>query len=194
VRSTSGATHHFDTMRIDGFLSLRRFELIDGSVQPGVTEFRLLTLYQVADPGDADFSTPAYRQHTATYAPPPEGVTDGIAFERHVLRRRGVRSDPHTQPVGEACVSLVGADGPWLQDATAAAAGCGGVLNSYVCDGDDFAVLLVDVQSRADGAGVLSALSAVEHGGRRRSLQLFGQVFPDLGVLVRDRVVVPPRS
>jgi hypothetical protein len=102
-------------------LSLGRFELVDGSVEPGVTEYRLLTLYQVADPGDADFSTPSYRQHTATYAPPPEGVTDGIAFERHVLRRRGVRSGRHTQPVGEACISLVGADGPWLQDGTAAA-------------------------------------------------------------------------
>ena len=160
--------HHFDTMRIDGFLSLRRFELVGGTVEAGVTEYRLLTLYQVADPGDADFSSPAYRRHTATYAPPPEGVTDGIAFERHVLRRRGVGSGRHTQPVGEACVSLVGTDGPWLEDATEVAADCRGMLNAYVSDGDDFAVLLVDVESRADGAELLSALSAVRHGGRRR--------------------------
>jgi hypothetical protein len=185
--------HHFDTMRIDGFLSLRRFELVDGSVEPGEREYRLLTLYQVADAGDADFSTPAYQQHTATYAPPPEGVTDGIEYERHVLRRRE-HTDRASQPVGDACISVVGVDGPWLKDAAARAAGCDGTLNAYVVDGDDCAVLLVDVESREQGAAVLSALSDVPHGGCRRSLQLFAQVFPRTGVLARDRVVVPPRA
>jgi hypothetical protein len=186
--------HHFDTMRIDGFLSLRRFELVDGITEPGAHEYRLLTLYQVNDPGDADFSTPAYQQHTATYAPPPDGVTDGIEFERHVLRRRGDPPNGATQPVGRACVSLVGVDGPWLADAVSVATGCDGALNAYVADGDAFAVLLVDVETAEQGAAVLSALSGVPHGGSRRSLQLFAQVFPNAGVLVRDRVVVAPRA
>ena len=77
--------HHFDTMRIEGFLSLRRFELVSGVVAPGVTDYQLLTLYQVADPGDADFSTEAYQHHTATYTPPPDGVVGHIIFERGVF-------------------------------------------------------------------------------------------------------------
>ena len=40
---------------------------------------------------------------------------------------------------------------------------------------------------------VLAALSGVPHGGNRRSLQLFAQVFPSAGVLARDREFVLPR-
>src|SRR5687768_16366801 len=95
--------HHFDTMRIEGFLSLRRFELVTGVVAAGVPEYQLLTLYQVTDPGNADFSTDSYRQHTATYTPPPDGMVDHIIFEREVFTRvedAGGRA----QPVGSACV------------------------------------------------------------------------------------------
>lgn len=185
--------HHFDTMRIDGFLSLRRFELVTGTVEPGVTQYRLLTLYQITDPGVADFSTPAYQQHTATYTPAPAGVTDGIEFERHIMRRRNADDARTTQPVGEACVSLVGAPGPWLELAADATVGLPGVLNAHVVDGDDRSVLLVDVKSRTQGDDVLTALSAAEHDGRRQSLQLFEQVFPRAGVLGRDRNVIAPR-
>lgn len=186
--------HHFDTMRIEGFLSLRRFELVTGTVEPGVTQYRLLTLYQIADRGVADFSTPAYQQHTATYTPAPEGVTDGIEFERHVMRRRQAVAGRTTQPVGEACVSLVGSAGPWIEHAANASVGLPGVLNAHLVDGDDRSALLVDVESSTQGADVLSMLSNMEHGGQRQSVQLMAQVFPRVGVLGRDRHVISPRS
>jgi hypothetical protein len=179
--------HHFDTMRIDGFLSLRRFELVDGFTDGDTPEFRLLTLYQVEKAGDADFSTPSYARHTATYTPPPEGVTDHITFERTVYER--VADDGPTQPVGTACVTLVGEDGPWLEKAADVARTVPGVLNAYRVAGEAGGVLLVDVDDVNAGHAVLSALAEVDHGGRRRSLQLFGQVFPARGVLCRDREV-----
>src|ERR1019366_7628684 len=55
--------HHFDTMRIEGFLSLRRFELVEGSADGDAPEFGVLTLYQVASANDADFDTPSYARH-----------------------------------------------------------------------------------------------------------------------------------
>jgi hypothetical protein len=180
--------HHFDTMRIDGFLSLRRFELVEGTTDGGTPEFRLLTLYQVAKAGDAAFDTPSYAAHTATYAPPPPGVVDHIAFERTVYER----VDPGkatTQPVGEACVTLVGEDGPWLAEALDVARAVPGVLGAYRVAAHGAGVLLADVVDVAAGRAALAALSEVDHGGKRRSLQLFGQVFPARGVLVRDREV-----
>lgn len=182
--------HHFDTMRIEGFLSLRRFELVKGAVAPGVKEFRLLTLYQVADAENADFSTPAYQHHTATYTPPPPGVTDGIEFERHVLTRAEPPAPGDTQPVGEVCVTVVGEPGAWLDEIASVARGCRGVLQAHRVDGEDRSILLVDIERAADGEAVLAALDTVPHAGQRRSLQLFAQVFPDRGVLVRDRQVV----
>jgi hypothetical protein len=186
------SVHHFDTMRIEGFLSLRRFELEAGSVETGVTEYRLLTLYQIAEPEAADFSTPAYRHHTATYVPPPPGVVDGIEFERHILVRRADDAVSGTQPVGEACISLTGAPGAWLDDAATLARRGDGVLSAYRVDGGDMSVLLVDLDSRRDGPAVLSALDGVDHGGARRSLQLFAQVYPQAGVLGRDRTIISP--
>ncbi len=180
--------HHYDTMRIEGFLSLRRFELVDGSVDGDAPEFRLLTLYQVARPDDADFDTPSYARHTASYTPPPPGVVDDITFERAVYKRVGT-SDAETQPVGGACVTLVGQDGPWLEDASAAARSTPGVLGAHRVVGESRGVLLVDVDDTAAGREVVAALGDVEHGGRRRSLQLFQQVFPARGVLVRDREI-----
>ena len=179
--------HHFDTMRIDGFLSLRRFELVDGFTDGDTPEYRLLTLYQVAKAENADFSTPSYRQHTATYTPPPAGVTDHITFERTVYERVDASAD--TQPVGAACVTLVGEDGTWLEEAAGVARGLSGVLNAYRVAGEAGGVLLVDVEDLTAGRAVLAALTNVDHGGRRRSLQLFAQVFPARGVLCRDREV-----
>lgn len=181
--------HHFDTMRIEGFLSLRRFELVDGMTDGDAPEFRLLTLYQVERAGDADFSTPSYARHTATYTPPPPGVTDHITFERTVYERVGGRGSG-TQPVGSALVTLVGADGEWLDDAAARVAGRAGVLNTHRVAGEAGGVLLVDVTDVDAGRPVLAALREVDGGGRRRSVQLFGQVFPERGVLVRDRSFV----
>ena len=116
--------HHFDTMRIEGFLSLRRFELVSGVVAPGITDYQLLTLYQVADPGDADFSTEAYQHHTATYTPPPDGVVGHIIFEREVFARAEAPAKA-TQPVGSAVVSLDGVAGTWLDAAAESARGRG---------------------------------------------------------------------
>jgi hypothetical protein len=183
------SVHHFDTMRIEGFLSLRRFELVEGAADGDTPEFRLLTLYQVAEPGDAAFDTPSYARHTASYAPPPPGVVDHITFERTVYER--VRPGPTgTQPVGEFCVTLVGDDGRWLEDAAGLATMLPGVLNAHRVANDARGALLVDVADVDAGRAVLAALGEVEHAGRRRSLQLFRQVFPPSGVLLRDRQVL----
>jgi hypothetical protein len=178
--------HHFDTMRIDGFLSLRRFELVEGLVGDGVVEYPLLTLYQVEKAGDADFSTPSYAHHSATYTPPPPGVVDGIEFERAVYERDDV-SGARTQPVGSACVTLIGTPGPWIADAQSDASRSPGVLNSYVVTGDERSVLLIDVEDEHQGRELFARLAPLDHAGGRRSLQLFRQVFPAAGVLLRDR-------
>lgn len=180
------SVHHFDTMRIEGFLSLRRFELVEGHVEEGAPEYPLLTLYQVEQAGDADFSTPSYAHHSATYTPPPPGVVDGIRFERAVYER-DVSSSERTQPVGRACITLVGSAGPWAGAAQAAASGAPGVLNAYTVRGDDRVVVLIDFEREEDGRAAFADLAALEHDGRRRSLQLFRQVFPPSGVLLRDR-------
>ncbi len=180
--------HHFDTMRVEGFLSLRRFELVDGMTDGDTPEFRLLTLYQVAKPGDAAVDTPSYARHTATYTPAPPGIVDRITFERTVYERVGT-TDADTQPVGAACVTLVGEDGQWLEDAARVAAAIPGVLNAHHVASDERGALLVDVEDVAAGRNALAALGSVDHGGRRRSLQLFRQVFPAHGVLLRERKV-----
>ena len=136
--------HHFDTMRIEGFLSLRRFELVAGVVAADVPDYQLLTLYQVTDPGNADFTTESYRQHTATYTPPPDGVVDHITFEREVFTRV-VDSRGQTQPVGSACVCIDGTSGSWLDHATTLAKAHAVALNAQRLDADDHALLLVDL-------------------------------------------------
>jgi hypothetical protein len=182
--------HHFDTMRIEGFLSLRRFEFVKGSVAAGVKEFGLLTLYQVADAQNADFSTPAYQEHTATYTPPPEGVTDGIEYERHVLMRAQRPAPGTTQSVGEACISVVGQPGAWLDDVMATVGRCDGVLGAHRVDGEDRSIVLIDLENVDDGDAALAALDAIPDEGRRGAVQLFRQVFPESGVLVRDREIL----
>ncbi len=178
--------HHFDTMRIEGFLGLRRFQLVDGVVDDGGPPFSTLTLYQIEEPSNADVDTPAYRHHSATYTPPPDGVVDGITFERTIY----VRDEPGpggTQPVGAACVTLVGSDGAWLDDAARAVRDLPGVLHAYRVANADGAVLLVDVVDVDAGQVVLSTLRSQHARPERRSVQLFRQVFPAEGVLVRDR-------
>lgn len=178
--------HHFDTMRIDGFLSLRRFQLVDGVVDGDAPVFGTLTLYQIEDAANADFSTPAYQHHSATYTPPPDGVVDGITFERTIYVR-DARSTGDAQPVGTACITLVGAAGPWLDEAADAVRDAPGLLNAYRVANDERAVLFVDVEDVATGHAVLSTLRSATGGAPRRSVQLFHQVFPAEGVLVRDR-------
>jgi hypothetical protein len=189
--------HHFDTMRIDGFLSLRRFELVAGSTAPGTPEFGLLTLYQVESPECAAFDTPAYARHTATYTPPPPGVTDGITYERTIYQRTTAPTSS-TQPVGQACVSLTGRSGPWLDAAMKRTADLPGVLNSYAVTADDRTqdrvALLVDVDDVASGRDALAALTDLDHGGQRQAAQLFEQVFPSDGILVRDRRFVTQQA
>lgn len=102
--------HHFDTMRIEGFLSLRRFELVEGIADDGGPEFGVLTLYQVAKSGDAAFDTPSYARHTATCTPPPPGVVDHIEFERAVYQRAestGVRRNPSGRPASPSSARTV---------------------------------------------------------------------------------------
>jgi hypothetical protein len=184
--------HHFDTMRIEGFLSLRRFELVSGVVAPGVTDYQLLTLYQVADPGDADFSTEAYQHHTATYTPPPDGVVGHIIFEREVFARAEAPANA-TQPVGSAVVCLDGSTGNWL-DAATAAARTNGALNVQRLDNDDHGLVIIDVETVEDGHKIFAALRSVTDGGNFRALRLFEQVYPARGVLVRDREIAAPRG
>ncbi len=172
-------------MRIEGFLSLRRFELVEGIADDGGPEFGVLTLYQVAKSGDAAFDTPSYAHHTATYTPPPPGVVDHIEFERAVYER-AESTGGATQPVGEACITLVGEDGPWLQDAVEIALATPGVLGAHRVIGETRGVTLVDVVDVPAGRAAFAALREAGHGVGRRSLQLFRQVFPERGVLVRD--------
>ena len=185
--------HHFDTMRIEGFLSLRRFELVAGVVATGVTDYQLLTLYQVTEPGDADFSTEAYQHHTATYTPPPDGVVGHIIFEREVFTRTEA-SNRQTQPVGSACVCLDGAPGVWFDHIAALAHSHGCALNVQQLEGDDHSLLIVDVETVNDGHTVFAALKGATDEAGFRALRLFEQIYPDRGVLLRDRVVVAPRA
>ena len=185
--------HHFDTMRIEGFLSLRRFELIAGVVAAGVPDYRLLTLYQVAEPDNADFSTESYRQHTATYTPPPDGVVDHITFEREIFTRVESNGGP-TQPVGSACVCIDGTSGSWLDHAATLTRAHGGALNAQRLVADDHGLLLVDVETVDGGHGLFAALKGATDDVGFRALRLFEQVFPRRGVLVRDRVVIAPRG
>jgi hypothetical protein len=194
--------HHFDTMRIDGFLSMRRFEQVVGVLAPGEEEFRLLTLYQVAEPGDADFSTPAYARHLASYAPAPPGVAETTTYERTILRR--LAPSPGSQPVGAAVVTLLvrtsPSDGdvvPALEAVVTAARTVAGLLGACIAveegsHGSPVArwAVIIDVEDVHAGRAVLEALSPLDVGGRRSSLQLFRQVFPKAGVLLRDRQVV----
>ena len=185
--------HHFDTMRIEGFLSLRRFELVTGIVAAGVTDYQLLTLYQVTEPVNADFSTEAYQHHTATYTPPPDGVVGHIVFEREVFARPSPPTSA-TQPVGNACVCLDGAPAAWLDQAAASARAHGGALNVQQLTGDDHGLVIVDVETVDDGHAVFAALKGATDDEGFRALRLFEQVYPERGVLVRDRAVIAPRG
>lgn len=182
--------HHFDTMRIEGFLSLRRFELVTGVVAAGVPDYQLLTLYQVRDPGDADFSTEAYRHHTATYTPPPDGVVGHIVFEREVFARPAAPTSA-TQPVGSACVCLDGLPGAWL-DQAAVTASAHGALKAQRLDGDSHGLVIIDAETVDDAHVVFAALKDATDADEFRALRLFEQVYPERGVLVRDREVVAP--
>jgi hypothetical protein len=186
--------HHFDTMRIEGFLSLRRFELVTGIVAAGVPDHQLLTLYQVTEPDNADFSTESYRQHTATYTPPPDGVVDHITFEREVFARVDDDNRGNTQPVGRACVCIDGTTGDWLDHASTTARAHAGVLNTQRLARDDHGLVIIDVETVDDGHAVFAALKGTTDDAGFRALRLFEQVYPQYGVLVRDRVVIAPRD
>lgn len=179
--------HHFDTMRIPGFLSLRRLRLVDGVDDGVVPVFRLLTLYQVDRPETADTTTPAYEAHTASYTPPPPGVTDHITFERSVYERRSPGGS--TQRVGGVLVSVAG-DDAWLDEVDAEARAAAAVLSTTRLTGEAGPLLLVDVEDVEAGRAVLARVAALDAAGRRRWVRLFEQVFPSSGVLVRDRVFV----
>lgn len=178
--------HHFDSMRIEGFLSLRRFEEIDGRVRNGHPRFSLLTRYQVEHPENANFDTPSYRRHSATYAPAPDGVTDQIEFERTVYTRvNGPTSG--TQSVGEACASLLGAEGRWLDEAARAFAGRDDVLGVTRLRAEDRGAVLIEIDRSASAARVMHEVEAHVDPDAFVSLQTFRQVFPKSGVLLRDR-------
>jgi hypothetical protein len=178
-------------MRIDGFLSLRRFELVD-AVGPA-SAFDLLTLYQVADPADADFGSPAYLRHSASYTRPPAVVDGAVSFERTIYRRAEPWPEP-TQPVGAAVLTASGgdaADAAPLRRMLTDAVGHPGVLAAYLLEPAQAGAgpaLVIDAVDVATGAEALAQL--VPDPGVR--LALFRQVFPAAGVLLRDRVVDRP--
>lgn len=200
--------HHFDTMRVDGFLSLRRFDLVEAAAPELHPGFGILTIYQVAQVADADPSSPSYQRHSASYVPPPPGVADGIRYERVVYRR--LTPVGTTQPVGRACVSLLGrtsAPDDGLRDAWARPlqqlGDVPGVLASHLLAQDDPApdtgarryAVLVDVEDLDAGRAALEAarLGAASTDGACESLGLFSQAFPTDGVLLRDRLIAGPR-
>jgi hypothetical protein len=191
------SVHHFDTMRVDGFLSLRRFERLE-VVGDEAEGFPLLTLYQVEDATAADPSGPSYTKHTESYSPAPPEVLDAITYERTVYARVAPAAAA-TQPVGRALVSVRSAapdargwlDGP-VTTAVTDGPGVLGVSGYRVAGDAGGQLLLVDVEDEEAGRKVLAGLAGLERAAGATTLELFGQVFPAAGVLVRDRRFVEP--
>lgn len=178
--------HHFDTMRIQGFLSLRRFELVDARMASTEKLYKILTFYQIADSTAADFTTPEYRRHTATYVRPPEGVEGNIDFQRTIYERSEVpRSE--TQRVGNAMITIRSYQ--TNENARPRHPQCpsGNVLSAYKIHGENTAGLVVnceDLQSAKEiYQGILDGGDRVDSS----TVQLFQQVFPGRGALLRDR-------
>lgn len=179
--------HHFDTMRIEGFLSLRRFDLVDGRMAPGMKRYELLTFYQVADSSAADFTTPAYRQHTATYVRPPESVDGNIDFQRSIYDRAEIPAD-RTQRVGNAMITIRNYQRDTHGRPRYPEVPAGDVLSAYGIHGEGMSGLVINC-SELSGAERIYA--DILHGGGagtdNATVQLFRQIFPARGVLLRDR-------
>lgn len=179
--------HHFDTMRIEGFLSLRRFDLVDGRMAPGMKRYELLTFYQVADSSAADFTTPAYRQHTATYVRPPESVDGNIDFQRSIYDRAEIPAD-RTQRVGNAMITIRNYQRDTHGHPRYPEVPAGDVLSAYGIHGEGMSGLVINC-SELSGAERIYA--DILHGGGagtdNATVQLFRQIFPARGVLLRDR-------
>lgn len=180
--------HHHDTMRVDGFISLRRFDLVEGVARPDRVHHRLLTLYQVRSAGDADFTTESYARHTATYTQPPSSVEGNVAFERQIYERTEP-GDGGEQPVGEACITLTAPRGFSTDAAASLAATADGFLNAYQVRSDDEVVLIVDCESVGAAAALYRQLQDRSSLEEIYSLGLFRQSFPRAGVLLRDQVI-----
>lgn len=178
--------HHFDTMRIEGFLSLRRFELMDAWMAPNTKRYEILTFYQVADCTAADFTTPAYLQHTATYVRPPESVDGNIEFERSIYERSEVPAGK-TQKVGNAMITIrnyqAGANGqrPCLRIPM------GDILSAYGIRDERMSGLVINCGEFQEARRIYEDILNDEAGIDNSTIQLFRQIFPARGVLLRDR-------
>jgi hypothetical protein len=195
--------HHFETMEVEGFLSLRRFERIFSDTD---FAFRLLTLYQLEDPSAA--AGDSYHKHSETYTPIPEGVLDGLSFGRAILEAVSpvlpgtsgtVARDRQT--VGSDVLSvLVGpthgeAASRWLADSVAPPV-CArpGVLSARVfaaVDDNEIVryLLQVELESKADLEQLVGIVHASEppNGVGGVACVAYRQVFPTEGTLLRDR-------
>lgn len=179
--------HHFDTMRIEGFLSMRRLETVASHMAPGMKRHELLTLYQVIDASAADFTTPAYMRHTETYVRPPSGVAGNIDFQRSIYLRVPPVVDT-TQRIGRAMITIrtYGSDANSGPDQPAMPQG--DILSAYRIRDASMAGLVINCIDLSEGQKVYDQILAAEHTVANSSVQLFSQAFPARGVLLRDRV------
>lgn len=180
------AIHHFDTMRIDGFLCLRRFERIESIGVP--SPFDLLTLYQLRDVAVADFDSAAYRAHTASYTKPPAVVDGAVSFQRAIYRRTDVTGE--RQAIGHALASIAASSEEAIDAATAVVAVAAGTITSTrlaLADGPGHdRLLVVEVVDEPAATGLVDLLHH-ELDGAAIEIAAFRQVFPERGVLLRDR-------
>ena len=84
-------------------------------------------------------------------------------------------------------MTLVGANGPWLDEAAKSVEHAPGVLNVYRVANDERAGLFVDVDDEVSGGVVLARLQAFDAGAKRPSVKLVNQVYPTSWWLLRDR-------
>lgn len=183
--------HHFDTMRIKGFLSMRRFGLVEASMAPAAKSYRILTFYQIADSSAADFSTPEYRQHTTTYVRPPAGVEGNIDFQRTIYERSDV-PEQDVQAVGGALVAIRSYPcGETKKRPPHPRCPPGNVLSVYRIHDDSTAGLIINCEDLASARAIYRSALDDSELVSCSTVQLYEQVFPERGALLRDRRFCP---
>lgn len=178
--------HHFDTMRIEGFLSLRRFKLIDDRMAPGMKRHELLTFYQVVDGTAADFTTPAYRQHTATYVRPPESVDGNIEFQRSIYERSEAPVSK-TQKIGNAMIAIRNYQNVANERPHHPKVPVGSILSAYRIHDERMSGLVINCGGLQDAKKMYTKILDDGADIANSSVQLFQQIFPTRGVLLRNR-------
>jgi hypothetical protein len=74
--------HHREVLHVDGFLSLRRFEVVPGYRYADPNGAKILTLYQLVAPDAVD--SPAHQEHGRTSQPVPPQILRSLTYLRSV--------------------------------------------------------------------------------------------------------------